>query len=576
MPLNTVFGISAAWCIAKFEFRGKSFLITLIDLPLAVSPVVSGLVYVLLFGLQGWFGAWLQEHDISIIFALPGIVLATMFVTFPYVARELIPLMQQLGNDEEEAAITLGAGGWFTFFRVTLPRIRWGLMYGVILCNARAMGEFGAVSVVSGHIRGLTNTMPLHIEILYNEYNFVGAFAVASLLSLLAVVTLIIKTLVEWRAGIPAPMKRNSLGWWLAAINVLIVLLVAAGISCFAIDMLRDLADSQQKRARAARRRQRARRAHAHGRGHADQCARAGRTPDAAPPARRARPRRTCRRSCSASARPRDSTPARCSRARSWSASSGVPLPWPQLSPSPREQGERFLAAPAGHGSARCVGAVAELPGAVQLVQRDGRAPARRRARATALASTAVCAVRLLNYRDFNATPEDDFTSLHSQALADGRFAVQRIDRARTLRLELPGVLLDRRRHRADRDARFRPRETDQRRERAGAAADRSPPSCSRVLALLAGVLLGRRVTAARRGTDRRGACGWARAISPPRFPRGGPAEIGQLARTMDDMRRNLVDLTATLRTREAEAQAVLGGSSRACTPSTASATSAT
>jgi sulfate transport system permease protein len=201
VPLNTVFGICAAWCIGKFEFTGKSFLITLIDLPLAVSPVVSGLVYVLLFGLQGWFGAWLHAHDISIIFALPGIVLATMFVTFPYVARELIPLMQQMGNDEEEAAITMGAGGWFTFFFVTLPRIRWGLVYGVILCNARAMGEFGAVSVVSGHIRGLTNTMPLHIEGLYQDYNFVGAFAVASLLSLLAVATLVIKTLVEWRAG---------------------------------------------------------------------------------------------------------------------------------------------------------------------------------------------------------------------------------------------------------------------------------------------------------------------------------------------------------------------------------------
>jgi len=200
VPLNTLFGITAAWCIAKFEFKGKSFLITLIDLPLAVSPVVSGLIYVLLFGLNGWFGAWLQEHEISIVYALPGIILATMFVTFPYVARELIPLMQQLGNDEEEAAITLGAGGWFTFFHVTLPRIRWGLVYGVILCNARAMGEFGAVSVVSGNIRGLTTTMPLHIEILYNEYNFVGAFAVASMLSMLAVVTLIIKTLVE-RSG---------------------------------------------------------------------------------------------------------------------------------------------------------------------------------------------------------------------------------------------------------------------------------------------------------------------------------------------------------------------------------------
>jgi len=200
VPLNTVFGITAAWCIAKFEFRGKSFLITLIDLPLAVSPIVSGLIYVLLFGLNGWFGAWLQENDITIVYALPGIILATMFVTFPYVARELIPLMQQLGNDEEEAAITLGAGGWFTFFRVTLPKIRWGLVYGIILCNARAMGEFGAVSVVSGNIRGMTTTMPLHIEVLYNEYNFVGAFAVASMLSMLAVVTLIIKTLVE-RSG---------------------------------------------------------------------------------------------------------------------------------------------------------------------------------------------------------------------------------------------------------------------------------------------------------------------------------------------------------------------------------------
>jgi sulfate/thiosulfate transport system permease protein len=202
VPLNTLFGIAAAWAIAKFEFKGKSFLITLIDLPIAVSPVISGLVYVLLFGMQGWFGLWLQEHDISIIYALPGIVLATMFVTFPYVARELIPLMQQLGNDEEEAAITLGAGGLMTFFHVTLPKVRWGLVYGVILCNARAMGEFGAVSVISGHIRGLTTTMPLHVEMLYHEYNFVGAFAVASLLTMLALVTLVIKTLVEWRTGI--------------------------------------------------------------------------------------------------------------------------------------------------------------------------------------------------------------------------------------------------------------------------------------------------------------------------------------------------------------------------------------
>ncbi len=197
VPINTVFGLAAAWAIAKFEFRGKSILITLIDLPLAVSPVIAGMVFVLLFGLQGWFGAWLQQHNISIVFALPGIMLATMFVTFPYVARELIPLMEQLGNDEEEAAITLGAGGWMTFFRVTLPKVRWGLVYGMVLCNARAMGEFGAVSVVSGHIRGLTNTMPLHIEILYNEYNFVGAFAVSSLLTLLAALTLVVKTLVE-------------------------------------------------------------------------------------------------------------------------------------------------------------------------------------------------------------------------------------------------------------------------------------------------------------------------------------------------------------------------------------------
>jgi sulfate transport system permease protein len=201
VPLNTIFGICAAWAIAKFEFRGKAVLITLIDLPFAVSPIISGLVYVLLFGAQGWFGAWLQEQNIDVIFALPGIVLATLFVTFPYVARELIPLMEQLGNDEEEAAITLGASGLMTFVRITLPKIRWGLIYGVILCNARAMGEFGAVSVVSGHIRGLTTTMPLHIEILYNEYAFVGAFAVASLLTLLAVVTLIVKSVIEWQAS---------------------------------------------------------------------------------------------------------------------------------------------------------------------------------------------------------------------------------------------------------------------------------------------------------------------------------------------------------------------------------------
>lgn len=198
VPANIVFGVAAAWLIAKFQFRGKSLLTTLIDLPFAVSPVISGLIYVLVFGLQGWLGPWLQEHDITIIFAVPGIVLATMFVTFPFVARELIPLMQAQGADEEYAAITLGANGWQTFWRVTLPNIKWGLLYGVILCNARAMGEFGAVSVVSGHIRGETNTMPLHVEILYNEYNFAAAFAVASLLALLAIVTLILKSLVEW------------------------------------------------------------------------------------------------------------------------------------------------------------------------------------------------------------------------------------------------------------------------------------------------------------------------------------------------------------------------------------------
>jgi len=201
VPINTVFGICAAWAIAKFEFRGKSLLITLIDLPFAVSPVIAGLVLVLVFGVQGWFGAWLVEHDKSVIFALPGIVLATMFVTFPYVARELIPLMQQQGSEEEEAGITLGAGAWTTFLRITLPKIKWALLYGVILCNARAMGEFGAVSVVSGHIRGYTTTMPLDVEILYNEYDFVAAFAVASLLALLALVTLLLKNLVEWRAA---------------------------------------------------------------------------------------------------------------------------------------------------------------------------------------------------------------------------------------------------------------------------------------------------------------------------------------------------------------------------------------
>ncbi len=201
VPANMVFGIAAAWAITKHKFPGKSLLLTLIDLPFSVSPVISGLVYVLLFGAHGLTGPWLRDHGIQIVFAVPGLVLATMFVTFPFVARELIPLMQAQGNDEEEAAITLGASGWQTFRRVTLPNIRWGLLYGVLLCNARAMGEFGAVSVVSGHIRGETNTMPLHVEILYNEYNFVAAFAVASMLAILALVTLLAKSLLEWRHG---------------------------------------------------------------------------------------------------------------------------------------------------------------------------------------------------------------------------------------------------------------------------------------------------------------------------------------------------------------------------------------
>ena len=200
LPCNLVFGVSAAWAIAKFDFRGKNLLITLIDLPFAVSPVVSGLIYVLVFGAQGWLGPWLQAHHLKVIFAVPGIVLATIFITFPFVARELIPLMQAQGTEEEESAVVLGANGWQTFWHVTLPNIKWGLLYGVILCNARAMGEFGAVSVVSGHIRGKTNTMPLHVEILYNEYNFVAAFAVASLLALLALATLVIKNAVEWKA----------------------------------------------------------------------------------------------------------------------------------------------------------------------------------------------------------------------------------------------------------------------------------------------------------------------------------------------------------------------------------------
>lgn len=200
IPINLVFGVAAAWAIAKFDFRGKSLLITLIDLPFSVSPVIAGLLYVLLFGLQGWFGEWLVAHEWKIIFAVPGIVLATIFVTFPFVARELIPLMQAQGTEEEEAAIVLGASGLQTFFKITLPNIKWGLLHGVILSNARAMGEFGAVSVVSGHIRGQTNTIPLHVEILYNEYNFVAAFSVASILAFLALVTLVLKTIVEWKA----------------------------------------------------------------------------------------------------------------------------------------------------------------------------------------------------------------------------------------------------------------------------------------------------------------------------------------------------------------------------------------
>lgn len=201
LPLNLIFGLSAAWAVAKFEFRGKSILITLIDLPFAVSPVIAGLIYVLIFGLQGWFGEWLSDHDMKVIFAIPGIVLATVFVTFPFIARELIPLMQAQGKEEEEAGLVLGASGWQIFWRITIPNVKWGLLYGIILTNARAMGEFGAVSVVSGHIRGLTNTMPLHVEILYNEYNYAAAFAVASLLAFLALITLALKSYVEWQAA---------------------------------------------------------------------------------------------------------------------------------------------------------------------------------------------------------------------------------------------------------------------------------------------------------------------------------------------------------------------------------------
>jgi sulfate transport system permease protein len=210
VPLNAVFGVAAAWAIAKFEFKGKALLLTLIDLPFSISPVVSGLVWVLLFGAQGWFGEWLTDHDVKIIFALPGLVLATILVTFPFVARELIPLMQDQGSDEEAAAVTLGASGFTIFWKITLPNIRWALLYGVLLCNARAMGEFGAVSVVSGHIRGLTTTLPLHVEVLYNDYDFVGAFAAASVLASLGLVTLVLKTALEWRhAGELAASRRH-------------------------------------------------------------------------------------------------------------------------------------------------------------------------------------------------------------------------------------------------------------------------------------------------------------------------------------------------------------------------------
>ncbi|MBP9489961.1 MAG: sulfate ABC transporter permease subunit CysW [Aliarcobacter sp.] len=210
VPLNLVFGVCASWAIAKYSFFGKSFLITLIDLPFAVSPVISGFVYILLFGAQGWFGSWLIENDVQIIFAVPGIVLATIFVTFPFVARELIPLMQEQGNDEEQAALLLGASGFQTFWKVTLPNIKWGLLYGVILCNARAMGEFGAVSVVSGHIQGVTNTMPLQVEILYNEYNFVAAFAVSTLLAILALLTLVLKYILEWKVSRELKKLKNE------------------------------------------------------------------------------------------------------------------------------------------------------------------------------------------------------------------------------------------------------------------------------------------------------------------------------------------------------------------------------
>ena len=420
MPINTVFGIAAAWAIAKFEFKGKSFLITLIDLPIAVSPVISGLIYVLLFGMQGWFGLWLQEHDISIIFALPGIVLATMFVTFPYVARELIPLMQQLGNDEEEAAITLGAGGLMTFFHVTLPKIRWGLVYGVILCNARAMGEFGAVSVVSGHIRGLTTTMPLHVEILYNEYNFVGAFAVASLLTLLAVVTLVIKTLVEWRTGYQDGTIRASHAHTLASRSL---------IDRLQLDTSRATAgragsrDQRRDRAAGGRRHFDLRdRLAARSGGSAGQVARAARRRDGArgsAPLRRGRAdageerRRSARRCsgcwpiaraassariCAAPATATRSPPAPCSKAARWSHRPACRCRGPKSPTSAAEQGERFLAVPptARYRGARRIGAGRRRDRAPSVTSRGCSTSSWRRA----LSERVGVEIRLISYRD--------------------------------------------------------------------------------------------------------------------------------------------------------------------------------
>ncbi len=352
VPLNTLFGICAAWCIAKFEFPGKSVLVTLIDLPLAVSPVVSGLVYVLLFGLQGWFGAWLQEHEISIIFALPGIVLATMFVTFPYVARELIPLMQQMGNDEEEAAITLGAGGWFTFFHVTLPRIRWGLLYGVILCNARAMGEFGAVF---GGIRPYPRADQHHAPAHRNPLS--GIQLHRRLRRGLAAVVAGSghpdhqddARMADWNSS-PLKLLRNRLGWWLAATQVLLVLVVAAGMAWAAIDLLQDLADSQQ-------------RVHVQLAGADARAALNRASEDTLSHARALAERPTLRRLLEE----RDLSNLSPSLARFCDtagmdacavlqdgkvlATAGAAAPWPALRVAATEQGERFMAAPQGLGA---------------------------------------------------------------------------------------------------------------------------------------------------------------------------------------------------------------------------------